>query len=45
MKQQTKDPKWPFSVSYPTTKPTPWTAKQIKEYNQQQQAKIPDAPF
>jgi hypothetical protein len=45
MKQQTKDPKWPFSVSYPATKPTPWTAKQIKEYNQQQQAKLPDAPF
>jgi hypothetical protein len=36
---------WPFPVTYPATKPTPWTAKQVKEYNQSQLAKMPAAPF
>lgn len=30
---------WPFN--YP---PVPWTAKQIKEYAQQQRAQLPEAP-
>ena len=30
---------WPF----PTCPPTPWTAKQIKEYAQQQRAQTDDA--
>jgi len=30
---------WPF----PTCPPTPWTAKQIKEYAQQQRAQTEDA--
>ena len=32
---------WPF----PTHPPTPWTAKQIKEYAQQQRAQTEDAPL
>jgi hypothetical protein len=40
-----KTPAWPFPVTYPATKPTPWTAKQVKEYNQSQLAKMPAAPF
>jgi hypothetical protein len=31
---------WPFN--YP---PVPWTAKQIKEYAQQQRAQLPEAPL
>ena len=33
---------WPFP---PPTGPVPWTAKQIKEYEQQQRAKLPEAPL
>jgi hypothetical protein len=33
---------WPFP---PATGAVPWTAKQIKQYNQQQRNQIPDAPF
>ena len=32
---------WPFS-NFP---PVPWTAKQIKEYAQQQRAQLPEAPL
>jgi hypothetical protein len=31
---------WPFN--YP---PVPWTAKQIKEYEQQQRSQLPEAPL
>lgn len=31
---------WPFN--YP---PTPWTAKQIKEYAQQQRSQLPESPL
>lgn len=33
---------WPFP---PPVGPTPWTAKQIKEYAQQQRQQAPSAPF
>lgn len=32
---------WPF----PQHPPTPWTEKQIKEYKQQQRAKLPESPL
>lgn len=32
---------WPF----PTHPPTPWTAKQIKEYAQQQRSQLPESPL
>ena len=32
---------WPFS-NFP---PVPWTAKQIKEYAQQQRQQLPEAPY
>ena len=32
---------WPFP-SYP---PVPWTAKQIKEYAQQQRQQLPESPL
>lgn len=32
---------WPF----PLQPPIPWTKKQIKEYEQQQRNKLPDAPY
>ena len=32
---------WPFP-SYP---PVPWTAKQIKEYEQAQRAQLPESPL
>jgi len=32
---------WPFS-NFP---PVPWTAKQIKAYNQAQRAQLPEAPL
>jgi len=32
---------WPF----PTCPPTPWTAKQIKEYAQQQRAQLSESPM
>jgi hypothetical protein len=35
-------PVWPFP---PPGGPVPWTRKQIHEYNQQQRAKMPEAPF
>ena len=31
---------WPFN--YP---PVPWTAKQIKEYEQQQRSQLPESPL
>ena len=33
---------WPFP---PTTGAVPWTAKQIKAYNQAQRAQLPEAPL
>ncbi len=33
---------WPFP---PATGAVPWTAKQIKEYAQQQRAQLPEAPL
>jgi hypothetical protein len=33
---------WPFP---PATGAVPWTAKQIKEYAQQQRAQLPEAPY
>lgn len=35
------DTYWPFP-SYP---PKPWTPEQQREYEQQQRAKVPDAPM
>ena len=32
---------WPF----PPYPPVPWTAKQERDYQAQQQSKIPDAPL
>jgi len=32
---------WPF----PTHPLVPWTKKQIKEYEEQQRAKLPEAPL
>jgi hypothetical protein len=32
---------WPF----PTHPPIPWTAKQIKQYEQQQRAQQPESPM
>ena len=32
---------WPF----PTHPPTPWTPKQIKEYEQQQRSQLPESPL
>jgi len=32
---------WPF----PQHPPVPWTAKQIKEYAQQQRQQLPEAPL
>jgi hypothetical protein len=33
---------WPFP---PPTGPVPWTAKQLREYAQQQRNKLPEAPL
>lgn len=33
---------WPFP---PATGPVPWTAKQIKEYAQQQREKMQESPL
>jgi hypothetical protein len=33
---------WPFP---PATGAVPWTAKQIKEYEQAQRAQLPEAPL
>jgi len=33
---------WPFP---PVTGAVPWTAKQIKAYNQAQRAQLPEAPL
>jgi hypothetical protein len=33
---------WPFP---PATGAVPWTAKQIKEYNQAQRAQLPESPL
>ena len=33
---------WPFP---PPGGPIPWTPKQIKEYEEQQRAKLPEAPL
>lgn len=33
---------WPFP---PATGPVPWTAKQIREYEQQQRNQLPEAPL
>ena len=33
---------WPFP---PATGAVPWTAKQIKEYAQQQRAQLPESPL
>ena len=33
---------WPFP---PPSGPVPWTAKQIKQYQQEQRDKMPEAPF
>ena len=37
-----KDNYWPFPAECP---PKPWTPEQQKEYEQQQRAKVPDAPM
>jgi hypothetical protein len=33
---------WPFP---PPTGPVPWTAKQVREYAQEQLKKLPEAPL
>jgi len=33
---------WPFPLA---TGPKPWTPKQIREYEQQQRNKLPEAPL
>ena len=33
---------WPFPAECP---PKPWTPEQVKEYEEQQRAKVPDAPM
>jgi hypothetical protein len=33
---------WPFP---PPTGPVPWTAKQVREYAQQQRNQLPEAPL
>ena len=36
------DPYWPFPSEVP---PKPWTPEQQRDYDQQQRAKVPDAPM
>jgi hypothetical protein len=35
------DPYWPF----PSVPPKPWTPKEVRQYEQHQRAKVPDAPM
>jgi hypothetical protein len=35
------DPHWPF----PSVPPKPWTPEEVRQYEQQQRAKVPDAPM
>ena len=37
-----QQPYWPFPSEVP---PKPWTPEQQRDYDQQQRAKVPDAPM